>query len=123
MARGSGLALSVELECSVGVRELSSGYVCSALCLESRLVCGHAFCKRRSIATKESRRIAMKRERQLEPEGTTSMRECDRLSKARHRALESGSEALLRKEHDRASKAKKRALEPESEALSATANL
>ncbi len=42
-------------------------------------------------------------------------RDCDRLSKARHRALESESEALLRKEHDRASKAKKRALEPESE--------
>ncbi len=36
------------------------------------------------------------------------IRECDRLSKARHRALESESEALLRKEHDRASNAKKR---------------
>ncbi len=37
----------------------------------------------------------MKRERELEPGGTTSMRrECDRLSKARHRALESESEAL-----------------------------
>ncbi len=35
------------------------------------------------------------------------IRECDRLSKARHRALESESETLLRKEHDRASKAKK----------------
>ncbi len=46
-------------------------------------------------------RMAMKRERELEPEGTTSMRrECDRLFKARHRALESESEALLRKEHD-----------------------
>ncbi len=73
---------------------------------------------------KESRRIAMKLERELEPEGTTSMRrECDRLSKARHRALESESEALLIKVHDRASKAKKRVLEPESEALSATANV
>ncbi len=47
----------------------------------------------------------MKHERELDPEGTTSMiRECDRLSKARHRALESESEALLRKEHDRAKK-------------------
>ncbi len=53
----------------------------------------------------------MKREREVDPEGTTSMiRGCDRLSKARHTALESESEALLRKEHDRASKAKKRAL-------------
>ena len=42
-------------------------------------------------------------------------RECNRLSKAIHRALESESEALLGKEHDRASKARKRA--PESEAL------
>ncbi len=49
-------------------------------------VCGHAFCKRRSIATKEIKRIERKCERELEPEGTTSMRrECDRLSKARHR--------------------------------------
>ena len=73
-----------------------------------------------SIATKESKRIALKRKRELQPEGTVSMRrECDRLSKARHslRALESESEALLRKELDRASKARKRALEPESEAL------
>ncbi len=65
----------------------------------------------------------MKRKRELDPEGTSMIRECDRLSKARHRALESESEALLRKEHDRASKAKKRALEPESEALSATVNV
>ena len=107
---------------------------------KAECTCGHAFCKRRSIGTKE-RKIAMMRKRQLEPEGTMSMRrERDRLSKARHRGLESESEvlrrkvqnkasmakkralepeseALLRKEHDRASKAKKRALEPESEAL------
>ena len=38
----------------------------------------------------------MKRKGQLEPEGTMSMRtECDRLSKARHRSLQSESEALL----------------------------
>jgi len=55
----------------------------------------HAICKRRSIGTKE-RKIAMKRQRQLEPEGTMSMRrERDRLSKARHRSLESELEALL----------------------------
>ena len=60
----------------------------------------------------------MKRKRQLEPEGTMSMRrEHDRLSKARHRILESESEALLRQEQNRASMAKKRALEPESEVL------
>ncbi len=54
----------------------------------------------------------MKRNREL---GTASMRrECN---KARHRALEPESEALLTREHDRASKAKKKALEPESEAL------
>jgi len=41
-------------------------------------------------------------------------RECDRLSKTRHKALESESEALLTK---KASMCKKRALEPESEAL------
>ncbi len=47
----------------------------------------------------------MKRERELDPEGTTStIRECDRLSKARQKALESESEALLRKVHDRAKK-------------------
>ncbi len=46
---------------------------------------------------------------------TTSMRrECDRLSKARHRALVL-KPCMLRKEHDRASKAKKRVLEPDSE--------
>ena len=106
---------------------------------KAECACGHAFCKRRFIGTKE-RKIAMTRKRQLEPEGTMSMRrERDRLSKARHRGLESESEvlrrkeqnkasmakrvlepeseALRRKEHDRASKAKKRALEPESEAL------
>jgi len=55
----------------------------------------------------------MKRKRQLEPEGTMSMRrEHDRLSKARHTSLESESEALLRKEQNRASMAKKRELQP-----------
>ena len=50
------------------------------------------FCERRSIATKGSKRMVMKCKRELEPEGTTNMRrECDRLSKARHRALESES--------------------------------
>ena len=40
----------------------------------------------------------MKHKRELEPEGTTSMRrECDRLSKAKHRALESESDSFLRK--------------------------
>ena len=42
-------------------------------------------------------------------------REHHRLSKARHRSLE--SEALLKQEQNRASMAKKRALEPESEVL------
>ncbi len=55
---------------------------------KAECVCGHTFCKRRSIATKGSK---MAKKRALEPE----------------------SEALLRKEHDRASKAKKRALESE----------
>jgi len=55
----------------------------------------------------------MKHKRQLEPEGTMSMRrERDRLSKARHTSLESESEALLRKEQNRASMAKKRELQP-----------
>ena len=57
-------------------------------------------------------KIAMTR---LEPEGTR--RERDRLSKARHRGLESESEVLQRKEQNKASMAKKRVLEPESEAL------
>ena len=39
------------------------------------------------------------------------------MSKARHRNLESESEALLRQEQNRASMAKKRVLEPESEVL------
>ena len=52
---------------------------------KAECACGHAFCKRRSIGTKE-RKIAMTCKRQLEPEGTMSMRrERDRLSKARHR--------------------------------------
>ena len=43
----------------------------------------------------------MKHKRQLEPEGTMSMRrERPRLSKARHRSLESESEALLRQEQN-----------------------
>ena len=38
----------------------------------------------------ESKRIAMRRKRELEPERTMSMRrECDKLSKARYGALES----------------------------------
>ena len=53
---------------------------------KAECVCGHAICKQRSIGTKE-RKIAMKRKRQLEPEGTVSMRECDRLSKARYREV------------------------------------
>ena len=65
--------------------------------MKAECVCGHMICKQRSIGTKE-RKIAMKRKRQLEPEGTMGMRrECDRLSKARHRSLESESEALLRR--------------------------
>ena len=49
--------------------------------------------------------------RGLEHEGIMSMRrECDRLLKAEHRALESEFEALLTKECDRLSKIKRRAL-------------
>ena len=65
---------------------------------KAKCVSGQAFCAQRSIATKESKRKAVKHKRELEPEGTTSMRkECDGLSKARRRALESESEALLKK--------------------------
>jgi len=79
---------------------------------KAECVCGHVICERRCIGTKE-RKIAMKCKRQLEPEGTMSMRrEHDRLSKARHTSLESESEALLRKEQNRASMAKKRELQP-----------
>ena len=82
---------------------------------KAKCVCGHTICKRRSIGAKK-RKIAMKRKRQLEPEGTMSMRrECDKLSKARHRSLESELEALLRQKQNRASMAKKRALEPLTE--------
>ena len=60
--------------------------------------------------------LVLIRKRQLEPEGTMSMRrECDKLSKARHRSLESELEALLRQKQNRASMAKKRALEPLTE--------
>ena len=63
--------------------------------------------------------LVLIRKRQLEPEGTMSMRrECDRLSEARHRSLESESEALMRQEQNRASvMAKKGVLGPESEVL------
>ena len=78
-------------------------------------ICGHSFRKRRSIATKESKRISVQKRI-----GTRRCSKCEESVKARHGALESESEALepesealLRKVHDRA----KRVLEPESEAL------
>ena len=58
--------------------------------VKAKCVSGYALCAWRSITTKESKRIAMRWKRELEPEGTMSLRrECDRLSKARCGALES----------------------------------
>jgi len=60
----------------------------------------------------------MKRKRELETGTKCMSREYDRLSKARHRGLE--SETLLRKKQNKAFMAKKslnRVLEPESKAL------
>ena len=85
---------------------------------KSECVCGHVFCKRRSVRTMESKSLAMKNKRALEPEDDSSVRrERDRLSKSKKRALEPEPEAFLRKEQNKASMAKKRTSEPESDAL------
>ncbi len=41
---------------------------------KAECVCGHTFCKWRSISTKESKKRALKRKRELQPEGTASIR-------------------------------------------------
>ena len=59
--------------CTMPLTRLCLQCSASANVKKAKCVCGHTICKRRSIGTKE-RKIAMKRKRQLEPEGTMSMR-------------------------------------------------
>ena len=64
-------------------------YICYCQ-IRAKCVCCYAFCGWMSIAFRECKRIAMssRRKRELEPEGTLSMRRgCDRLSKAKYGAL------------------------------------
>lgn len=79
--------------------------------------CGHVFIIK-SVATRKSRRLAMKCKRALESESDILKRkDNDKRARAKKRALEPEDKALQRKQQNKDYMAKKRALEQEDEAL------
>ena len=87
-------------------------HVRKAACL-----CGHVFIIK-LVATRKSRRLAMKCKRALDCESDALKRkDNDKHARATKRALEPEDKALQRKQHNRESMAKMRALEPEDKAL------